>query len=94
MLRVMNIEVMPPNIKKMNKYFTLIKDNPTFGLTEIKGVGGSVFDKMIKCLENNQINLASCDWNTFLIGFGQCIKVDAFEGSSFKWCFRLFQSSS
>ena len=34
---------------------------------------------MIKCLENNQIELKSCDWNTFLIGFGQCIKVDAFE---------------
>jgi len=77
--RVMNINVMPPNIQKMNKYFKLIGSNPTFGLTEIKGVGGSVFDKMIKCLENNQIKLKSCDWNTFLIGFGQCIKVDAFE---------------
>jgi len=77
--RVMNINVMPPNIQKMNKYFKLIDSNPTFGLTEIKGVGGSVFDKMIKCLENNKIKLKSCDWNTFLIGFGQCIKVDAFE---------------
>ena len=77
--RIMDINVMPPNIQKMNKYFKLIDSNPTFGLTEIKGVGGSVFDKMMKCLENNQIELKSCDWNTFLIGFGQCIKVDAFE---------------
>tara|TARA_R110002020_G_scaffold464684_1_gene685559 strand:+ start:649 stop:2289 length:1641 start_codon:yes stop_codon:yes gene_type:complete len=93
--RVMNINVMPPNIQKMNKYFKLIKTNPTFGLTEIKGVGGSVFDKMIKCLENNQIDLQSCDWNTFLIGFGQCIKVDAFEALSLSGtldCFKVSRS--
>ena len=77
--RIMNIDVKPPNIKKMNKYFTLIHPNPTFGLTEIKGVGGSVFDKMITCLNNNQVNLETCDWNTFLVGFGTCIKADSFE---------------
>ena len=75
----MNIDIKPPNIKKMNKYFTLIDHNPTFGLTEIKGVGGSVFDKMIICLNNNKIDLELCDWNTFLIGFGICIKADSFE---------------
>jgi len=77
--RIMDIGVMPPNINKMNKYFTLIDKNPTFGLTEIKGVGGSVFDKMIACLTKNQIDLDDCDWHCFLIGFGACIKVDAFE---------------
>jgi DNA polymerase III alpha subunit len=77
--RIMDIDVMPPNIKKMNKRFTLIGPNPTFGITEIKGVGGSVFDKMSECLSRNQINLETCDWNTFLIGFGSCIKVDSFE---------------
>ena len=77
--RVMDIDIKPPNIKKMNKYFTLIGQNPTFGLTEIKGVGGSVFDKMIGCLDNNAIDLEQCDWNTFLIGFGICIKADSFE---------------
>ena len=45
--KVMDIEVMPPNIKKMNKAFSLIGKNPTFGITEIKGVGGSVYDKII-----------------------------------------------
>ena len=77
--RVMNIDIKPPNIKKMNKFFTLIEKHPTFGLTEIKGVGGSVFDKMIACLNKNKIDLKSCDWNTFLIGFGICIKADSFE---------------
>ena len=77
--RVMDISVMPPNIKKMNKAFTLIGNNPTFGITEIKGVGGSVFDKMIACLDRNRIDLEECDWNSFLIGFGGCIKVDSFE---------------
>ena len=77
--RVMNIDVKPPNIKKMNKYFTLIHNSPTFGLTEIKTVGGSVFDKMISCLQQNKMDLATCDWNAFLIGFGKCIKADSFE---------------
>jgi len=77
--RVMDIDIKPPNIKKMNKSFTLINDSPTFGLTEIKSVGGSVFDKMIACLNNNKIDLELCDWNTFLIGFGMYIKADSFE---------------
>jgi DNA polymerase-3 subunit alpha len=77
--KVMNIEVMPPNIKKMNKSFSLIGKNPTFGITEIKGVGGSVYDKMIDCIKKNRISLERCDWETFLIGFGRCIKVDSFE---------------
>ena len=93
--RVMNINVMPPNIKKMNKYFTLIINNPTFGLTEIKGVGGSVFDKMVRCLKNNKINLKTCDWNTFLIGFGSCTKVDSFEALALSGaldCFKVPRS--
>ena len=93
--RIMNISVMPPNIKKMNKYFTLIMSNPTFGLTEIKGVGGSVFDKMVQCLKNNKINLKTCDWNTFLIGFGSCTKVDSFEALALSGaldCFKVPRS--
>jgi len=86
--RVMNIDVKPPNIQKMNKYFTLINRNPTFGLTEIKTVGGSVFDKMIACLHkyNQTIEKSTgqkrsplLDWSTFLICFGLCIKTDSFE---------------
>ena len=93
--RIMNIDVMPPNINKMNKCFTLIDENPTFGLTEIKGVGGSVFDKMIICLHKNKIDLTNCDWDRFLIGFGACIKVDAFEAlilSGALDCFGLSRS--
>jgi len=77
--KVMDIEVMPPNIKKMNKSFCLIEKRPTFGITEIKGVGGSVYDKMIDCIKKNNISLDGCDWETFLIGFGRCIKIDSFE---------------
>ena len=39
----------------------------------------SVFDKMIECLQQNKIDLKSCGWDTFLIGFGTCIKADSFE---------------
>jgi DNA polymerase III alpha subunit len=94
--RLMNIHVQPPNIKQMNKYFTLVIDTlPTFGITEIKGVGGSVYDKMVLCLEKNKIDLKTCDWDTFLIGFGPCIKVDAFEAlilSGALDCFKISRS--
>ena len=93
--KVMDIEVMPPNIKKMNKSFCLIGKNPTFGITEIKGVGGSVYDKMIECLKKNDIVLDACDWETFLIGFGRCIKIDSFEAlilSGALDCFNLSRS--
>ena len=93
--KVMDIEVMPPNIKKMNKSFSLIGKSPTFGITEIKGVGGSVYDKMIDCIKKNHISLEGCNWETFLIGFGRCIKVDSFEAlilSGALDCFDLSRS--
>ena len=93
--KVMDIDVMPPNIKKMNKAFSLIGKNPTFGITEIKGVGGSVYDKIIECVKKNKLSLNSCDWDSFLIGFGRCIKVDAFEAlilSGALDCFNLPRS--
>ena len=74
--RLMNIHVQPPNIKQMNKYFTL-------------------YDKMMLCLERNKIDLKTCDWDTFLIGFGPCIKVDAFEAlilSGALDCFKVSRS--
>ena len=77
--KIMGIDVMPPSIIKMNKTFKLIKRSPTFGITEIKGVGGSVFDKMEECLRQKPVSLKKCDWDTFLIIFSPCIKVDAFE---------------
>ena len=93
--KVMDIEVMPPNITKMNKSFSLIGKNPTFGITEIKGVGGSVYDKMMECIKKNNISLEGCDWETFLIGFGRCIKIDSFEAlilSGALDCFDLSRS--
>ena len=93
--RTMNIQVSPPNIRTLNKYFTLIEKNPTFGLTEIKGVGGSVFDKIKTCFIENDIDLSQCDWHTFLIGFGRCIKGDSFEAmilSGAMDCFKISRS--
>ena len=93
--RTMNIQVSPPNIRTLNKYFTLIEKNPTFGLTEIKGVGGSVFDKIKTCFLENDIDLSQCDWHTFLIGFGRCIKGDSFEAmilSGAMDCFKISRS--
>ena len=68
------------NFKNMNKNFKLLGEFPTFGMTDVKGVGGSVYDKMLECAVDSKIDVSKCDWNDFLIGFGSCIKVNAFEG--------------
>ena len=41
--KIMGIHVMPPSVTKMNEEFKLIGDNPTYGMTNVKGVGSSVF---------------------------------------------------
>ena len=38
------------------------------------------------------LNLSECDWHTFLIGFGRCIKGDSFEAmilSGAMDCFKM-----
>lgn len=91
--RTMNITVSPPNIRRLDKYFTLVNNRPTFGLTEIKGVGGSVFDKIETCFKENGIDLLECDWQTFLIGFGRCIKGDSFEAMILSGAMDCFKTS-
>ena len=76
--RIMDIEVMPPTVRHMNKNFELIGERPTFGLTDIKKVGGSVFEKMIECMNDAKLDIENCNWYDFLIVFGDCIKKDSF----------------
>lgn len=80
--RIMDIEVKPPNIKILQKDFKLIGYNPTFGITNIKGVGDSVFDKMMLCdkklRESCGFKLSDMNFDQFLIYYGPCIKKDSF----------------
>jgi DNA polymerase-3 subunit alpha len=55
----MNIDIHIPDIRNMNKLF-LIKDNKIyFGLTDIKGVGDSVYAKLTDLVKNQDINTYS-----------------------------------
>lgn len=63
----MNITVKSPDFRKLNKYFILRDKDIYFGLTDIKGVGDSVYDKIIKMIESKNINIASCSWYYVLI---------------------------
>jgi len=63
--KLMDIDVCPPDIRKMNKNFSIFEDVVYFGLSDIKGVGGSVIDK-IKSVSNDvrlEIGKDVCDWS-------------------------------
>lgn len=48
----MNIEVRLPDLRLLNKHFTIKDRHIYFGLTDIKGVGDSVFTKLISLCQN------------------------------------------
>ena len=61
----MDIDVSIPDIRLLNKLFTIHNDKIYFGLTDIKGVGDSVFDKIIKLTEN--IDISNISWIRLII---------------------------
>lgn len=60
----MDIDIRPPDIRNLNKHFILKNNKVYFGLTDIKGVGGSVFDKLTKILDGFDFEKTS--WIDFL----------------------------
>jgi len=58
----MNITIRPPDIRLLNENFILHNGSIYFGLTDIKGVGKSVFDKLIKLCSSNQIKIQDMNW--------------------------------
>lgn len=60
----MDITVHTPDIRNLNEFFILKNDKIYFGLTDIKGVGKSVFDKL-KGISLN-IKFDSSNWLQFL----------------------------
>jgi DNA polymerase-3 subunit alpha len=61
----MDILIRPPDIRNLNKHFILQDNKIYFGLTDIKGVGESVFDKITSLTQN--INLKDFDWLHLLL---------------------------
>jgi DNA polymerase-3 subunit alpha len=61
----MGISVFGPQLKHKNKDFAIIDGKIYFGLTNIKGLGDSVYQKILSITEN--LDVASLDWpNTLL----------------------------
>jgi DNA polymerase III subunit alpha len=56
----MNIDVRLPDLRNMNKNFILKDKHIYFGLTDIKGVGDSVFKKLLEI--TNNVNLNNLNW--------------------------------
>jgi DNA polymerase III subunit alpha len=50
----MNIEVYPPDFRLLNEFFIMKDGRIYFGLTDIKGVGNSVYQKILSIIENNK----------------------------------------
>jgi DNA polymerase-3 subunit alpha len=61
----MNILVSTPNIRKLNKHFVLKDKVIYFGLTDIKGVGQSVFNQLLTLTDENK--LQTITWTEMLI---------------------------
>lgn len=58
----MDITIHTPDIRNLNKYFELINDKIYFGLTDIKGVGESVFNKLTSIVNQLNIKIDSLSW--------------------------------
>lgn len=61
----MDIDIRTPDLRNLNRHFILKNNKVYFGLTDIKGVGNNVFDKLLKVVEN--LDLENMDWTTTLL---------------------------
>ena len=74
------IDVNPPDVRHLNGQFELIDNKPTFGLQEIKGIGKSVYDKMMVGIkEQGIIDINEIQWHAFLALMIKYIKSNSFE---------------
>jgi DNA polymerase-3 subunit alpha len=63
----MDVVVCTPDLRKLNKHFIINENKIYFGLTDIKGVGYSVFDKIIAI--STKLDLSHMNWYSLLINF-------------------------
>jgi DNA polymerase-3 subunit alpha len=61
----MDVTVCVPDLRKLNKHFIITDNKIYFGLTDIKGVGFSVYDKIVKLCED--LDIDNISWNTSLV---------------------------
>ena len=89
--KIMGINTMPPSIIHMNEEFELIEQHPRYGLTNVKGVGSSVFKKMLDYMRSEEIDPKKCDWPCFLILVSPKVNKKAFESLILAGAFDSFK---
>ena len=60
-----NVDVLPPDAFKLNKNFYTDGSKIWFGITDIKGIGESHFNKLKTAIENNIENIKT--WESFVV---------------------------
>ena len=58
----MNIAIKIPDLRLLNEFFTIHDKDIYFGITDIKGVGKSIFDKITKEIQQNNLDLSDISW--------------------------------
>ena len=63
----MDVMVSIPDLRHMNRLFMIKNDKIYFGLTDIKGFGQAVFDKLIKLKESKHLDFDTMNWIEILL---------------------------
>jgi DNA polymerase-3 subunit alpha len=63
----MDVSVSIPDIRNLNKLFVLKNEKIYFGLTDIKGFGQSVFDKLINIKNTKHLDFETMNWIEMLL---------------------------
>lgn len=79
----MDIMVMPPDIRNLNRYFILKSGKIYFGLTDIKGVGQSVFDKLEKLIDKD---ILDSNWNWYDVLLKVLLKINSIAAKALISC--------
>jgi DNA polymerase-3 subunit alpha len=87
----MNIQVYTPDFRLVNEFFIMKDGKIYFGLTDIKGVGSSVYQKIINLLKDNTINLEN--WYSVLYNILLKINITAAKALISCGAFDYFKKS-
>jgi DNA polymerase III alpha subunit len=81
--RLMNIDVLPPDIRRCNRNFKLQDGNIYFGLSDIKNVGNKVIETVKKSIRETEEEIGreinKWSWFEFLIFFSKKINSSAMK---------------
>ena len=81
--KLMDIDVYPPDVRHLNDHFRLIEKKIYFGLSDIKGIGASVIQRLGThidlCVKNLKKPIGEWTWLEFLIHLSQNVTSTAIK---------------